>query len=251
MTEIENTDKIKEENFDQDSEIDKIVKEYVKSNLQYGHKLKEWNPKMAPYIQAGNRPYHIIDLVKSFQFLNHASSFVQSRAEKSAKFLFVGTSKASSRLVKKYAEQSSAYYINYRWLGGMLTNWPTIQKRIERLKELTLLLDNKEVSSLSKKDYNAQKKEMEKLKKLFAGIENMKKLPDVVIFTSQLKDYLAIEECTKLGIPCIAISDTNCDPDLVPFPIPGNDDSATAIEFVLKKLSNSIKDGYNKNKKKS
>lgn len=236
------------QNLTEEKSIEKIVSEYIESGLQYGHKPKEWNPKMAPYIKDEGSGYHIIDLVKSFQFLKYTSSIVKEKAEKSSTFLFVGTSKVSSNLIEKYAKTVDAYYINYRWLGGMLTNWPTIQKRIQRLKELNEISNHKEKFNFSKKEYNLQKKELEKLKKLFAGIENMTKLPDVVIFTSQLKDYLAIQECKKLGIICIAIADTNCDPNLVPYPIPGNDDSASSVEFVLKNLSTAIKAGYNKNK---
>ncbi len=224
--------------------IENIVKEYMESNLQYGHKPKEWNPKMAPYIHDEKSDYHIIDLTQSYSLLTHAANFLTKKAKKAGKFLFVGTSKVSSRLIEKYARESDSHYINYRWLGGMLTNWPTIQKRIKRLKELSLVLNDEDIKNIiSKKDYSSLKKEKDKLKKLFAGIESMDKLPDVVIFTSQLKDYLAIDECMKLGIPCVAIADSNCDPDLVPYPIPGNDDSATAVEFVLKKLGEAIIEG--------
>lgn len=241
-------DKQNGETFDQGKSIEEIVNDYIESCLQYGHKAKEWNPKMASYIQDELHGYHLIDLVQTYQFLKHVSAMLKQKAEKSAKILFVGTSKASSRLIKQYAQECNSYYINYRWLGGMLTNWPTLQKRIERFKDLKSLLANKEKPNLSKKEYNGYKKEFEKLKKLFSGIENMTKLPDIVIFTSQLKDYLAINECTKLGIACVAITDTNCDPDLVPYPIPGNDDSPAAVEFVLKNLSAAINAGYNKKK---
>jgi small subunit ribosomal protein S2 len=228
--------------------LEQIADEYVKANVHYGHKPKEWNPKMAPYISHERSGYHIIDLVKTSRLLKLASNFLKEKAEKSSSFLFVGTSKVSSPLIASHAKEVNAYYINYRWLGGMLTNWPTIQKRISRLKELKYIDASKEKFSLSKKEYSAQKKELEKLEKLFAGIENMNKLPDVVIFTSQLKDYLAIEECIKLGIPCVSIVDTNCDPDLVPYPIPGNDDSSSSIDFILGHLVDSIKAGYNKAK---
>ncbi len=224
-----------------------IADEYVKANVQYGHKPKEWNPKMAPYISHESSGYHIIDLVKTSKFLKLACNIVKEKAEKSSTFLFVGTSKVSSPLIAKYASEVNCNYINYRWLGGMLTNWSTIQKQIERLKHLRYIEANKEKFNLSKKEYSIQKKELEKLTKIFAGIENMKKLPDIVIFTSQLKDYLAIQECTKLGITCISIADTNCDPDLIPYPIPGNDDSPASVDFILKQLVNSIKTGYNKN----
>ncbi len=226
--------------------LEEIATEFVKSNMQYGHKAKDWNPKMAPYIKEEKRTYHIIDLVKSSKLLKIASNFIKGRAEKSSTFLFVGTSKVASPLVAKYAGEVNGYYVNYRWLGGMLTNWPTLQKRIERLKLLEEFEANKEKYSISKKDYSAQKQKMEKLRRLFGGIQNMKKLPDVVIFTNQLKDILAIQECHKLGIPCVCIVDTNCDPDIIPYPIPANDDSPSSIEFILTNLVESIKSGYNK-----
>lgn len=235
-------------NFNQQTNIDEIAKEYIRSNVHYGHKPKDWNPKMAPYIKTETYGYHIIDLVKTSKLLRIASNYVKEKSKKSATFLFVGTSRFSKPLVSKYAQEVGAYYINYRWLGGMLTNWPTIQKRIDRLKQLRAIASNPDEFSFSKKELSAQKKELDKLAKLFSGIENMKKLPDVVIFTNQLKDYLAIQECTKLGITTISIVDTNCDPDLVPYPIPANDDSPASVDFILKNLATAIKDGYNKEK---
>lgn len=234
--------------FDQEKTMEEIAKEYVKSSVHYGHKPREWNPKMAPYIKTEMHGYHIIDLVKTSKLLKIATNYVKEKSKKSATFLFVGTSRFSKPLVHKYANEVGAYYINYRWLGGMLTNWPTIQKRVDRLKELRHIASKPEEFHFSKKELSAQKKELDKLSKLFAGIENMKKLPDVVIFTNQLKDYLAIQECTKLGITTISIVDTNCDPDLVPYPIPANDDAPASVEFILKNLTTAIKAGYNKEK---
>ena len=198
--------------------IDKkeIAKQYIKASVHYGHTPKEWNPKMAPYILYAKYGYHIFDLVKTSKLLRLAGNVLQKKAEKGGKFLFVGTNKLSSSIVAKQALRSNSYYINYRWLGGMLTNWTTIQKRISRLKEL------------------------EKLKKLFVGIKDMTALPDAVIFTNQLKDTLAIQECLRLGIPTICIVDTNCNPDMIPYPIPANDDSSSSINFILNYLVNRI-----------
>ena len=224
----------------------KIAQNYVKASVHYGHAPKEWNPKMAPYISHEKSGYHIIDLVKSYKLLKLASSFLEKKAKQNAKILFVGTTKLASPLVAKHAKSINAFYINYRWLGGMLTNWPTIQKQIQRLKELEALQEKKEKVAISKKEYNNQKKELEKLKKLFAGIQKMDNLPDVVVFTNQLKDNLAIQECMKLGIPCICIVDTNCNPDLVPYPIPANDDSTSSVDFILANLVSGIKETYNK-----
>ena len=219
-----------------------LAKKYIKASVHYGHSPKEWNPKMAPYILYG---YHIFDLVKTSKLLRLAGNVLQKKAEKGGKFLFVGTNRVSSSIVVKQAKESNSYYINYRWLGGMLTNWSTVQKRIDRLKMLEEQELNGDFEKLSKKDYSAIRKEIDKLRKLFNGIKDMKSLPDVVVFTSQLKDSLAIQECLKLGIPTICIVDTNCNPDLIPYPIPANDDSSSSINFILTYLSNRILLGYN------
>ena len=222
-----------------------IAKQYVKASVHYGHRPKEWNPKMAPYILYEKYGYHIFDLVKTSKLLKLAGNVLQKKAEKGGKFLFVGTNKLSSSIVAKQAVRTNSFYINYRWLGGMLTNWSTIQKRIERLKHLEEQESQGNFENLSKKDYSNLRKEMDKLKRLFNGIKNMSSLPDAVIFTNQLKDSLAIQECLKLGIPTICIVDTNCDPDLIPYPIPANDDSSSSINFILNYLVNRISIGYN------
>jgi small subunit ribosomal protein S2 len=221
-----------------------IAKQYIKASVHYGHRPKEWNPKMAPYILYEKYGYHIFDLVKTSKLLKLAGNILEKKAEKNGKFLFVGTNKLSSSIIAKQAKRTNNFYINYRWLGGMLTNWSTIQKRIERLKYLEEQELNGNFETLSKKDYSAQRKEIDKLKRLFNGIKEMTSLPDAVIFTSQLKDSLAIQECLRLGIPTICIVDTNCNPDLIPYPIPANDDSSSSINFILNYLVNRISLGY-------
>lgn len=222
-----------------------IAKEYIKASVHYGHTPKEWNPKMAPYILYTKYGYHIFDIVKTSKLLRLAGNILQKKALKGGKFLFVGTSKIASSIVAKQAKRGQSFYINYRWLGGMLTNWTTIQKRINRLKEFELLEKEGKFEELSKKDYSKQRKEMDKLRRLFNGIKEMTILPDAIIFTNQLKDSLAIQEALKLGIPTICIVDTNCNPDLVPYPIPANDDSGSSINFILNYLVNRILSGYN------
>ena len=221
-----------------------IAKQYIKASVHYGHRPKEWNPKMAPYILYEKYGYHIFDLVKTSKLLKLAGNILEKKDEKNGKFLFVGTNKLSSSIIAKQAKRTNNFYINYRWLGGMLTNWSTIQKRIERLKYLEEQELNGNFETLSKKDYSAQRKEIDKLKRLFNGIKEMTSLPDAVIFTSQLKDSLAIQECLRLGIPTICIVDTNCNPDLIPYPIPANDDSSSSINFILNYLVNRISLGY-------
>jgi len=230
-------------------QIDKkeIAKQYIKASVHYGHPPKEWNPKMAPYILYEKYGYHIFDLVKTSKLLRLAGNVLQKKAEKGGKFLFVGTNRLSSSIIAKQAKRCDSFYINYRWLGGMLTNWSTVQKQIERLK----FLEQQEIKGafehLSKKNYSQQRKEIEKLRRLFNGIKNMTSLPDVVIFTNQLKDSLAIQECLRLGIPTISIVDTNCNPDLIPYPIPANDDSSSSLNFILNYLVKRISIGYNSN----
>ena len=220
-----------------------IAKQYVKASVHYGHPPKEWNPKMAPYILYEKYGYHIFDLVKTSKLLRLAGNVLEKKAEKGGKFLFVGTNKLSSSIVAKQALRCDSYYINYRWLGGMLTNWTTVQKRIERLKELEQQEAEGKFENLSKKEYSGIRKEMDKLRRLFNGIKEMTSLPDAVIFTNQLKDSLAIQECLRLGIPTICIVDTNCNPDLIPYPIPANDDSSSSINFILNYLVNRISTG--------
>lgn len=223
-----------------------IAKQYVKASVHYGHAPNQWNPKMAPYILYTKYGYHIFDIVKTSKLLRLAGNILEKKAQKNGKFLFVGTTKIASSIVANQAKRCNSFYINYRWLGGTLTNWLTIQKRVERLKELEKLEIDISSQKISKKQASQRKKEIEKLRRLFNGIKEMKQLPDAVIFTNQLKDSLAIQECLHLGIPAISIVDTNCDPDLVPFPIPANDDGHTSLNFILNYLVNRILSGYNR-----
>jgi small subunit ribosomal protein S2 len=228
-----------------------IARQYIKASVHYGHSPKEWNPKMAPYILYAKYGHHIFDLVKTSKLLKIAGNVLEKKAQKGGKFLFVGTTRVASSLIAKHASRCENFYVNYRWLGGMLTNWTTVQKQIELLKELEQQELEGKFELFSKKESSAKRKQLEKLKKLFDGIKHMTALPDMVIFTSQIKDLLAIKECLRLGIPVVSIVDSNCDPDLIPYPIPANDDSSSSINFVLTSLVNRILAGYNIRKKKS
>ncbi len=227
----------------------RIAKQYVKASVHYGHTTKEWNPKMAPYILYEKNGYHIIDLVQTLKFLRLAGNAVEKTAKLGKRILFVGTSKLSSALVTAEAKKSNAFYINYRWLGGTLTNWSTLQKRIQKLKELEINQKSGAFDKLPRKERNQKQKLLARLRRSFQGIKHMTKMPDVVIFTSQVKDFLAIQECLKLGIPVICLVDTNCDPDLVPYPIPANDDSYSSIKLILSYLGKRIRRGIQKRKK--
>ena len=195
---------------------------------------------MFPYIYTEKNGLHIIDLVQTAQLLDEACNFVYEAALDNKTILFVGTKPEASSVVAEAALSCNSYYINYRWLGGMLTNWSTVESRIKRLKNL----EQKEIEGifdiLSNKEAANLKKELEKLQDLFNGIKYMERVPDVIIIVDQTLEMTAIQEATVLNIPIISILDTNCDPDLVDIPIPGNDDSTLSIQLILNKLSESI-----------
>lgn len=223
-----------------------LAKQYVQASVHYGHPPREWNPKMAPYILSEKYGYHIFDLVKTSKLLRLAGNVLQKKAEQGGNFLFVGTNKLSSSLIAREAIRSNSFYVNKRWLGGMLTNWTTVRKQLDRLNFLEQEEINQDKKNFSKKEKGLQRKEMEKLKKVFQGVQGMNSLPDLVIFTNQKKDIQAIRECLRLGIPAICIVDSNCDPDLIPYPIPANDDSSSSINFLLTYLADQILKGRQK-----
>ena len=216
------------------------------AGVHFGHKAYRWNPKMFPYIYTERNNIHILDLVQSAQLLKEANSYVQSAAEQNKTFLFIGTKRQASALIAQEAKRCNSYYVNHRWLGGMLTNWVTLKSRIERLKVLEQQEANEIFAMLPKKEAAIRNKELEKLRRHLDGVKNMENLPDAVIIIDQKRELTAIKECKKLGIPIISILDTNCDPDLVDIPIPGNDDAVRSIKLILKTLSDSILLGQEK-----
>ena len=222
-----------------------LQQQLLEAGVHFGHLKKKWNPKMLPYIFAEKKGIHIIDLNKTLEGLQETAAAMKQIARSGKKIMFVGTKKQAKEIVTECAQRVNMPYVTERWLGGMLTNWNTVQNRIERLKFLEQQELEGNFETLSKKDYSSQRKEIDKLRRLFNGIKEMSNLPDVVIFTSQLKDSLAIQECLRLGIPTICIVDTNCNPDLIPYPIPANDDSSSSINFILNYLVNRITTGYN------
>jgi len=190
-----------------------------------------------------NENIHILDLVQSAQLLKEANSYVKSEATKDKTFLFIGTKRQASNLIAQEAKRCNSYYVNHRWLGGMLTNWVTLKSRIERLKTLEKQEADQVFELLPKKEASLRRKELEKLRKHLNGIKDMQQLPDVAIIVDQKREMTAIQECRKLGIPIISILDTNCDPDLVDIPIPGNDDAVRSIKLILSSLADSINSG--------
>ena len=212
----------------------------LEAGVHFGHKAYRWNPKMFPYIYTERNKIHILDLVQSAQLLKEANLYVRSAAEKDKVFLFVGTKRQASSLIAQEAQRCNSYYVNHRWLGGMLTNWVTLKSRIKRLKELEQEEADEVFSKLPKKEASLRRKELDKLRKHLDGIKNMERLPDVVVIVDQKREITAIKECRKLGIPIISILDTNCDPDLVDIPIPGNDDAVRSIKLILSSLTDNI-----------
>jgi len=212
----------------------------LEAGVHFGHKAYRWNPKMFPYIYTERNNIHILDLVQSAQLLKEANGYVQSEAAKNKIFLFVGTKRQATSLIAQEAKRCDSYYVNHRWLGGMLTNWVTLKSRIERLKTLEQQEVDQVFALLPKKEASLRLKELEKLRKHLNGIKDMERLPDVAIIVDQKREITAVRECRKLGIPIISILDTNCDPDLVDIPIPGNDDAVRSIKLILQSLVDNI-----------
>ena len=213
----------------------------LEAGVHFGHKASRWNPKMFPYIYTERNNIHILDLVQTAQLLNQANSYVSKAAEQGKTFLFIGTKTQASSVVAQQAKNCNSYYVNHRWVGGMLTNWITLKSRIERLKTLEQQEVDNIFALLPKKEASLRLKELEKLRRHLNGVKNMSKLPDIVIIIDQRREITAVQECRKLGIPIISILDTNCDPELVDIPIPGNDDAVRSIKLILSSLSESIK----------
>jgi len=213
------------------------------AGVHFGHKANRWNPKMFPYIYPERDGIHILDLVQTSQLLNEACLFANTAAQKKKIFLFIGTKPQAAAIVAQEAENCDSYYVNYRWLGGMLTNWNTVKTRIERLKTLEQQEQNGILDLIPKKEAASVRKELEKLQNHLGGIKNMPSIPDIVIIIDQKRELTAIKEAISLNIPIISILDTNCDPNLVDIPIPGNDDSIGSIKLILKQLSQSIING--------
>jgi small subunit ribosomal protein S2 len=216
------------------------LSQLLEAGVHFGHKAYRWNPKMFPYIYSEVNNIHILDLVQSATLLKEANKELQLVASEGKTFLFIGTKRQASTLIAQEAKRCESYYVNHRWLGGMLTNWTTLKERIERLKNLEQQEADNTFDLLTKKEASLRRKELQKLRKHLDGIKSMEKLPDIAIVIDQKREMTAIRECRKLGIPIVSILDTNCDPDLIDIPIPGNDDAVRSIKLILKSLTDSI-----------
>ena len=201
------------------------MKQLLEAGVHFGHQTRRWNPKMAPYIFTERNGIYIIDLQKTVKKVDEAYDFLRSVAEEGKSILFVGTKKQAQEAVKEEALKSGMFYVNERWLGGMMTNFATIRKSINRLKELEAMEEDGTFEVLSKKEVLALKREQEKLEKSLGGIKDMEELPGALFIVDPRKERIAVAEAKKLNIPIVAIVDTNCDPDEIDYVIPGNDDA--------------------------
>ena len=222
------------------------LSQLLEAGVHFGHKAYRWNPKMFPYIYSEVNNIHILDLVQSATLLKDAKNYLETEASQEKIVLFVGTKRQATTLIAQEAKRCNSYYVNHRWLGGMLTNWSTIKERINRLKDLEKQEADGTFDLLPKKEVVLRRKELKKLSKHLDGIKTMPNLPDVAIVIDQKREMTAIAECRKLGIPVVSILDTNCDPDLIDIPIPGNDDAVRSIKLILNSLTDSIIAGQSK-----
>lgn len=216
------------------------LSQLLEAGVHFGHKAYRWNPKMFPYIYSEINNIHILDLVQSATLLKKANAYLELAAKEGKSFLFIGTKRQATTLIAQEAKRCDAFYVNHRWLGGMLTNWVTLKERIAYLKDLEKQETSNTFDLLTKKEAALRRKELKKLRHHLDGIKSMVHLPDVAIIIDQKREMTAVRECRKLGIPIISILDTNCDPDLVDIPIPGNDDAVRSIKLILKSLTDNI-----------
>ena len=219
------------------------MKQLLEAGVHFGHQTRRWNPKMAKYIFTERNGIYIIDLQKTVKKLEEAYNFVRSLGEKGETILFVGTKKQAQEAIKEEAERVGMYYVNARWLGGMLTNFKTMRGRVERLNQLKKMQEDGTFDMLPKKEVMKHLGEIAKLEKYLGGVVEMKKLPGALFIVDTRKERNAIAEAHKLGIPVVAIADTNCDPDEIDYPIPGNDDAIRAIKLISSVMANAMIEG--------
>ena len=220
------------------------MKQLLEAGVHFGHQTRRWDPKMAEYIFQARNGIHIIDLQKTSKKIDEAYDFMRSQAEEGKKVLFVGTKKQAQECMKEAAEKSGMYYVNQRWLGGMLTNFGTIRKRVERLNELETMQEDGTFDVLPKKEVILLKKEMDKLQKNLGGIKDMIEIPGVLFVVDPKKERIAILEARKLNIPVVGLVDTNCNPEDVDYAIPGNDDAIRAVKLIADVMANAIIEGH-------
>lgn len=219
------------------------MKQLLEAGVHFGHQTRRWDPKMAEYIFQARNGIHIIDLQKTSKKIDEAYAFLKEQVEEGKTVLFVGTKKQAQECVKEAAEKSGMYYVDQRWLGGMLTNFGTIRTRVQRLKDLEKMQEDGTFEVLPKKEVILLKKEMEKLEKNLGGIKDMEEIPGVIFLVDPKKEHIAVLEAKKLGIPVIGLVDTNCNPEEVDYAIPGNDDAIRAVKLITDVMANAIIEG--------
>lgn len=214
--------------------------ELLDAGVHFGHQSSRWNPKMFPYIYTEQNGIHVIDLVQTARLLSHAYNYVQKAAKEGKTFLFIGTKRQAANIIAEEAEKCGSFYVNNRWLGGTLTNWSTVQGRVDYLKDLNKREASGELDRLPKKEAALLRREHDKLKHNLGGLTEMVQVPDIAIVVDPKRESTAIAECKKLGITIISILDTNCDPAMVDIPIPANDDAVRSIKLIISTLSDAI-----------
>ena len=219
------------------------MKQLLEAGVHFGHQTRRWNPKMAKYIFTERNGIYIIDLQKTVKKVDEAYAFLRDVAAEGKSVLFVGTTKQAQEAIKEEALRANMFYVNERWLGGMMTNFQTIQKRVNRLKELEAMEADGTFEVLTKKEVQGLRHEMEKLEKYLGGIKEMNKLPGALFVVDPRKERIAVAEARKLNIPIVAIVDTNCDPDEVDYVIPGNDDAIRAVKLMTGRMADAIMEG--------
>ena len=219
------------------------MKQLLEAGVHFGHQTRRWDPKMAEYIFQARNGIHIIDLQKTSKKLDEAYEFIKGQVEEGKTVLFVGTKKQAQECVKEAAEKCGMYYVDQRWLGGMLTNFDTIKTRIKRLKDLEKMQEDGTFEVLPKKEVILLKKEMEKLEKNLGGIKDMTELPGALFIVDPKKERIAILEAKKLNIPVVGLVDTNCSPEDVDYPIPGNDDAIRSVKLIAQVMANAVIEG--------
>ena len=219
------------------------MKQLLEAGVHFGHQTRRWNPKMAQYIFTERNGIYIIDLQKTVKKLEEAYNFVRDLSMEGKSVLFVGTKKQAQESVKEEALRAGAYYVNARWLGGMLTNFTTIRRRIQTLAQLCKMQEDGTFELLPKKEVSKLELEIEKLEKYLGGIKEMKEFPGALFIVDPRKERIAVSEAKKLGIPIVAIVDTNCDPDEIDYVIPGNDDAIRAIKLISQTMANAVLEG--------
>ena len=216
------------------------MKQLLEAGVHFGHQTRRWNPKMAPYIFTERNGIYIIDLQKTVKKVEECYNFLRELAAQGGKVLFAGTKKQAQSASKEESTRAGMFYVNERWLGGMLTNFKTIQSRINRLKEIETMEQDGTFEVLPKKEVIALRKEMDKLQKNLGGIKDMKKIPDAIFVVDPKKERICVQEAHTLGIPLIGIADTNCDPEELDYVIPGNDDAIRAVKLIVSKMADAV-----------